>query len=165
MDAVILTVENRRQDATLTAIENLVIPKVGLTMKSVNPSPGPDPDQRGFTGKIDSLVKSALKTILSNTDLKRIDETRGNFTVEVDALCVNERNFYRQTHNHHKHLSVCSASWNSVCSLRVSSHSGSVQYGDLCLYWSFAWVLKLSSEIKSVFKFVCYWFAWGSGVS
>ena len=33
VDGVILTVEARRQDATLTAIESLVIPKLELTMK------------------------------------------------------------------------------------------------------------------------------------
>ena len=56
------TVEARVQDAVLTAIENLVVPRVELAMESVNASSGHGvgrallgPDQRDFSGNIEGL--------------------------------------------------------------------------------------------------------------
>ena len=40
----------------------------------------------------------------SHTDIKNIDETRGNITVEGGELLVNERNIDWQTHTHHRFL-------------------------------------------------------------
>ena len=40
--------------------------------------------------------------ICSHTDLKRNNETLGNFTAEGDDLTFNERNFEGQTHIHHR---------------------------------------------------------------
>ena len=55
VDNVMTTVETRVQDVVLTAIENLMIPRVKLAMKSTNASSGRsvdgnvlDPDQRNF---------------------------------------------------------------------------------------------------------------------
>ena len=94
----------------MTAIENLVIPMLELAMKSVNASSGHrvgsvvlDPDQRDFSRSIGSLQMIASSRINSHTDLNRIDETRGNFTVEGGELLVNEKNIDRQTHAHHSY--------------------------------------------------------------
>ena len=46
---------------------------------------------------------TASSRINSHTDLKRIDETRSNFTVEGGDLLVNERNIDQQTHTQHQH--------------------------------------------------------------
>ena len=43
---------------------------------------------------------TASSKIHSRTDLNRIDETRGNITVEEGDLLVNEKNLDRQTHTH-----------------------------------------------------------------
>ena len=44
---------------------------------------------------------TASNRINSHTDLNRIDETRGNNTVERSDLLVNERIIDRQPHTHH----------------------------------------------------------------
>ena len=45
---------------------------------------------------------TASSRINSHTDLNRIDETRGNITVEEGDLLVNEKNIDRQTYSHHR---------------------------------------------------------------
>ena len=49
---------------------------------------------------------TASSRINSHTDLNRIDETRGNITVEEGDLLVNEKNIDRQTHAHHSNLKI-----------------------------------------------------------
>ena len=56
VDSVMTTVETRAQNAELTVIENLILPRVELAMKSVNASSGHrvggavlDPDRRDFS--------------------------------------------------------------------------------------------------------------------
>ena len=102
VDSVMTTVETRVQNVVLTAIENLVIPRVELAMRSANASSGRsvdcyvlELDQGDFSGNIEGLQMN------SHSDLNRIDENRGNITVEGGGLLVNERNIERQTHTHH----------------------------------------------------------------
>ena len=107
------TIETRVQDAVLTAIENVVIPRVELAMKSANVSSGRsvdgdvlEADRRNFSGNIEGLQMTAASRINSGTDLNRIDETRDNITVEEGDLLVNEGNIGRQTHTHHSIISL-----------------------------------------------------------
>ena len=102
------SVETRVQNSTLTAIENLVIPRVELAMKSANAHPEQsvdgnvlEPDQRDFLGNIEGLRMTAPSRINSHTGLNKIDETRSNITVEEGDLLVNEKNIDRQTYAHH----------------------------------------------------------------
>ena len=84
---MLTSVQTRIQDAVLTAIENLVIPRIELAMKSANaPSERSvdgnvlEPDQRDFLGNnIESLRMTTSGKINSHTDLQRIDETRGEY--------------------------------------------------------------------------------------
>ena len=108
VDNVVATVETRVHDAILSAMEGLVLPRVELAMKSVNESSGLDsesvvldPDLRNFSGNIESLQMAASSRMHSITDLNKIDETRGNITVEASELSVNEKNFDQQAHTHH----------------------------------------------------------------
>ena len=109
VDNVMTTVETR----VLTAIEILVIPRVEVAMKSTNASSGRcvdgnvlDPDQRYFSGNVEGLQMTASSRIHSRTEPNRIDETRGNITVEEGDLLVNEKNIDRQTHTHHRSSAV-----------------------------------------------------------
>ena len=109
LDNVMTSVETRVQDALLTGIENLVIPRVEFDKKSANaPSERSvdgnvlEADQRDFLGKIEGLWMTASSRINSHTDLNRIDETRGNITVEEGDLLVNEKNIDRQAYAHHR---------------------------------------------------------------
>ena len=79
------TVGAKVQDATLTAMESLMIPWMGLAIIVVNASSGQDadsvvsdPDQRDFSGKIEDLQMTASSKIISNTDLNKIDGTHGS---------------------------------------------------------------------------------------
>ena len=108
VDCVMTTAETRIQDAVLFQIENLVIPRVELAMKSVIASCRRglnsvvlDPDLRGVSGIIEGFQATASRRINSNTDLFSIDETRGNFMLQGGYLTVVERNFDRQAHTHH----------------------------------------------------------------
>ena len=63
-------VETTVQDAVLTAIEKLVIPRVELAMKSANASSGRiingdvlEPDQKDFIGNIKGLQMTASSRI------------------------------------------------------------------------------------------------------
>ena len=91
--SVITTVENGVQDTVLTAIGSLVIQIVELDMKSANPFAGRSldgivfkPDQRYFSGNVEGLQVTASSRTNSHTDLNKIDETRGNYTVEEGDL-------------------------------------------------------------------------------
>ena len=108
VDSVMTMVESRVHDAVLTVREKLVIRKVEQAMKWVNASSGQDTvsvvlelDQRDFSTNIEGLQMTALSRINSNTDLNRINETRGSITVEVGDLTVNARNLDWQAHTHH----------------------------------------------------------------
>ena len=89
------SVETSVQDAVLTAIENLVIPRVELGMKAAIAPSGCsvvgnvlEPDQRDFLGNIESLRMTASSRINSHTDLNRSDGTRGNITVEEGNFLI-----------------------------------------------------------------------------
>ena len=123
VDNVMTLVKTRVQDAVLTAIENLVIRRVELAMKSASPHPERsvdgnvlEPDQRCFFGNVKGLRMTACSRINSHTDLNRIDETRGNISVEEGDLLVNQKNIDRQTHAHHSLIS-------NICSKRLSGKS------------------------------------------
>ena len=107
VDNVMTSVETRVQDAVLTAIENLVLSRVELGMKSANAHTERsvdgnvlEPDQKGFLGNIEGLRITVSIRINSHTDLKRIDETRGNITAEEGDLLVNKKNIGWQTQAH-----------------------------------------------------------------
>ena len=103
MDSLMITAETRVQEAVMTVIENLVILSVELAMKSVNASSGHgidsvllDPEQGDLSGNIKSPKTTASRRLNLHTHLNRIDETRGNITVERGDLLVNRRNIVQQ---------------------------------------------------------------------
>ena len=111
MDDIMTTVETRVQDAIWTAMESLAIPKLELAMKLVNASSRQDTDsvvpdtyQKDFAGNMEGLLITVSSRINSNTDVIKIDETRGNITIEGGDMLVTERNFVRQTDRDHRIL-------------------------------------------------------------
>ena len=108
VDNVMTSVESRVKDAVLTAIENLVISRVELALKSANAHSersvdgnALESDQNDFLGGIEGLRMTASNRLHSHMDLNRIDETRGNITVEERGFLVNEKNHDRQTNAYH----------------------------------------------------------------
>ena len=80
VDSKVATVERRVHDEMLSSMESFVIPRVHLAIKSVNASYGQDaekfildPDERIFSGNIESLQLTTWNRINSNPNLNRVD--------------------------------------------------------------------------------------------
>ena len=107
MSKIVDTVEDRIQNAILTAIIHMVAPKVELAIRSINASSGRDAtsvsansERREHVG-VDTFFENASGNIdtLGVSDVN--DETRHNIPDEVSELSVPETHFDQQTHTHH----------------------------------------------------------------
>ena len=105
---IIDTVEDRKQNAILTAIENIVAPKIELAIKSINASSGRDAtsvsvnsERREHVG-INAFFENASGNNNTQGVSKVNDETRLNNPDEVGELPVPETHFDRQAHTHHR---------------------------------------------------------------
>ena len=110
MSNIVDTVEDRIQNAILTAIENIVAPKVELAVRSVNVSSGRDAtsvsansERREHVG-----ISTSFENASGNNDTLGVsnvnDETRQNIPDEVSELSVSETRFDRQPHTHHSNV-------------------------------------------------------------
>ena len=107
MSNIVDTVEDRIQNAILTAIENIVTPKIELAIRSTNASSGRDVtsvianSERGERVGINASFENAFE----NNNTLRVpsvsDETRLNIPDEVGELSVPETRFDRQPHTLH----------------------------------------------------------------
>ena len=107
MSNIVDTVEDRIQNAILTAIENTVAPKVELAIRSINASSGRDAtsvsanserrERVGINASFENSSKINDTLDASNAN----DETRYNNPDEVSELWVPERQFDRQAQTHH----------------------------------------------------------------
>ena len=108
MNNIVDTVEDRIQNAILTAIDNIIVPKIELAIGSVNASSGRDVtsvtanSERGERVGINASFENASE----NNNTLRVpnvsDETRLNIPDEVSELSVPETRFDRQPHTHHR---------------------------------------------------------------
>ena len=101
MSNIVDTVEDRIQNAILTAIENIVAPKIELAIRSINASSGWDAtsvsansERREHVG-----ISTSLENASENNDTIGVsnvnDETRQNIPDEVSGLSVSETRFDR----------------------------------------------------------------------
>ena len=106
MSNIVDTVEDRIQNAILTAIDNIVAPKIELAIRSINASSGRDltsvtaNSERGERVGINAFLENVSENNtlrVSNVN----DETRQNIPDEVNELSVPETHFGRQPHPHH----------------------------------------------------------------
>ena len=107
MSKIVDTVEDRIQNAILTAIENIVAPKIELAIRSINASSGRDVisvtansergERVGFSASFENASenKNTLRVLNVN------DETRLNIPDEVSELSVPETRFDWQPQTHH----------------------------------------------------------------
>ena len=108
MKNIVDMVEDRIQNAILTAIDNIVAPKIELAIRSITASSGRDAtnvtansdreENVGINASIENASKNSKALRSSNVN----DETRNNIRDEASELSVPETHFDRQTHNHHK---------------------------------------------------------------
>ena len=104
---IVDTVEDRIQNAILTAIDNIVAPKIELAIRSINASSGRDVtsvsanSERREHGGINPPFDSASENnnMLSVTNIN--DEPRYNTQDAVSELSVTGTHFDRQSHTHH----------------------------------------------------------------
>ena len=107
MNYIVETVEDRIQNAILTAIDNIVAPKIELAIRSINASSRRDvtgvsanSERREHTGIIASFENaSESNNTLNVTNVN--DETRQNIHDEGSELSVPGAHFDRQSHTHH----------------------------------------------------------------
>ena len=110
MSNIVDTVEKRIQNAILTAIENIVAPKIESAIRSINASSGRDVtsvtanSERGERVGINASFENASE----NNNTLRVpnvnDETRLNIPDEVSELSVPETRFDRQPQTHHNNV-------------------------------------------------------------
>ena len=107
MSNIVDTGEDRIQNAILTAIDNIVTPKIELAIRSINASSGRDAtsvsassERREHVG-----INAFFENASENNGILRVsnvnDETRQNIPDEVSELSVPETRFDRQPHTHH----------------------------------------------------------------
>ena len=107
MSNIVDTVEDRIQNAILTAIDNIVAPKIQLTIRSINASSGRDVtsvtaiSERGEHVGINASFENTSRNNNTLHVLNINDETRQNIPDEVSELSVPETHFDRQAHTHH----------------------------------------------------------------
>ena len=107
MSNIVDTVEDRIQNAILTAIEDIVAPEIELPIRSINASSGRDMtsvtanSERGEGVGINASFENASE----NNNTLRVPnvnaETRLNIPDEVGELSVPETRFDRQPQTHH----------------------------------------------------------------
>ena len=107
MSNIVDTVEDRIQNAILTAIENIVAPKIELAIRSINASSGRDVtsvianSERGERVGINASFENASENNNTLHVPSVSDETRLNIPDEVGELSVPETRFDRQPHTPH----------------------------------------------------------------
>ena len=112
MSNIVDAVADRIQNAIVTAIDNIVAPKVELAIRSINAFSGRDVtsvtanSERGEHVGINASFENASgnNIILHVSNVN--DETQRNVPDEVSELSVPETHFSRQTHTHH----ICQSS-------------------------------------------------------
>ena len=107
MSNIVDIVEDRIQNAILTAIEHIVVPKIELATRSINASSGRDVtsvtansergDRVGINASFENASENNSTLRVSNVN----DETRQNVPDEVSELPVPETHFGRQPHTPH----------------------------------------------------------------
>ena len=107
MNNIVETVEDRIQNAILTAIDNIVAPKIELAIRSINTSSGRDVtsvsanSERKEHAGINAFFENASENNNKLNTTNENDETRQNIHDEVSELSVPETHFDRQPHTHH----------------------------------------------------------------
>ena len=110
---IVDTVEDRIQNALLTAIDNIIPPKIELVIRSISASSGRD--ATSVTANLERGehigINASFENASGNNNFLHVskvnDETRHNIPDEVSELSVPETHFDRQTHTHHKRFLIC----------------------------------------------------------
>ena len=108
MGNIVDTVEDKIQNAILTAIDSIITPRIELAIWSKNASSGRDAtsvtasSERGERVGITASFENVSERNSTLHVLNTIDETRNNIPDEVSELSVRGTHFDRQPHTHHR---------------------------------------------------------------
>ena len=112
MSNIVDTVEDRIQNAILTAVDNIVAPKIELAIRSINASSGRDAtsvlansesrERMGINASFENASENNNTLNVTNVN----DETRQNIHDEVSELSVPGTHFDRQSHTHHNNIKI-----------------------------------------------------------
>ena len=121
MNNIVDTVEDRIQNAILTAIDNIVAPKIELAIRSINASSGRDATSVSANSERREHVEiiTSFENASRNNNTLGVsnanDETRHNIPDEVSELSVPEIHFDRQAHTHHSYGSFKGKPASKLC--------------------------------------------------
>ena len=107
MSNIVDTVEIRIQNAIVTAIDDIVAPKIELAIRSINASFGRDAASVSANSERSEYVgiNTSFENASGNNNTPGVsnvnDETRHNIQDKVSELSVPETHFNRQAHTHH----------------------------------------------------------------
>ena len=108
MNNIIGTVEDRIQNVILTAIDNIIAPKIEQAIRSINASSVRDVTSVSANSERKERVgiNASFENVSRNNDTLDVsnvnDETRHNIPDEVSELSVPETHFDRQALTHHR---------------------------------------------------------------
>ena len=107
MSNIVDSVEDRIENASLAAVDNIVTPKIELAIRSINASSGRDAtsvsasserrEQVGINASFENASENNNALGVSNV----IDETRHDIQDEVSELSLPETRFNQQAQTHH----------------------------------------------------------------
>ena len=101
------TVEDKIQNASLTAIDNIVTPRIVLAVRSLYASSGRDASsitknsECGESIEVTASFKNVSERNNTFHELNTNDETRGNIPDKLSDLSVPRTHFDWQSHTHH----------------------------------------------------------------
>ena len=109
VDNAVMTVENPMQDAILTAMDKMVIPRVEMAGRSITGSSGhghncvvQNSDRRDFTWiTVNTPLLSAYSRLDLNIDQDRIDESRDVENFEDGDFSALKYEYDQRAHPHH----------------------------------------------------------------
>ena len=110
VDNEVMNVDNLMHDIILTAMDNVVIPRVETAVPSNTAASGhgpastvQNPDRRDFIGNAENTpLKLASSRLVLKIDRDRIDETRDIENFEDSDFLALKPNNDRQAHTHHR---------------------------------------------------------------
>ena len=134
MSNIVDTVEDRIQNAILTAIKNIVAPETELAIRSINASSGRD--VTSVTANSECGGRIGINVFFENASENNNtlhvsnvnDETRYNILDEVNELSVPETRFDRLAHTHHMVTGPSNPNHHMVKGLSISNHHSFVCY-------------------------------------
>ena len=107
MSNIVDTVEDRIQNAILTAIDSIVTTKIELAIRSINASSGGDATSDTANSERGEHVgmNASFENASGNNNVLHVsnvnDEIRNNIPDEISELSLPETRFDRQSHTHH----------------------------------------------------------------